>query len=408
MGHVEDRWFKTIEGADGKGRRVKTDRYGVGLRYRVRYIAPDGNERSKSFPDRAKRAAEEFLSGIETDKIRGDYVDPAKGKKPFDEFAESWLLTHQMDESSRVGVRSRIRNHLIPFFGKRAVAAIQPSTVREWIVWLVSRQLADNTRVVLFAHLSAILTAAVDDGLIAKNPCSARSVAAPTPVLPKLVPWTAGEVAAVRSAVAPRYRPLVDLGAGCGARQGEIFGLSPDDFDFEGGWLTIRRQVKRVGSRLVFGLPKNNKERQVPLPATVGGVVRAHLKKLAPRAVSLPWEDPAHGRQVTVPLLFTTQHHSAIRQQVAADQIWHPALRAAGIAVCRANGMHALRHFYASALLDAGENIKAVAEWLGHADPAFTLRVYAHLMPDSPRRARHTLDALLGGDDGPETAQNRE
>jgi hypothetical protein len=124
-----------------------------------------------------------------------------------------------MDESSRVVVRSRIRNHLIPFFGERAVAAIQPSTVREWTAWLVSRRLADNTRVVLFAQLSTILTAAVDDGLIAKNPCSARSVIAPTPVLPKLVPWTAGEVAAVRSAVAPRYRPLVDLGAGCGARQ---------------------------------------------------------------------------------------------------------------------------------------------------------------------------------------------
>nr|WP_232430570.1 hypothetical protein [Salinispora pacifica] len=36
--------------------------------------------------------------------------------------------------------------------------------------------------------------------------------------------------------------------------------------------------------------------------------------------------------------------------------------------------MHALRHFYASALLDAGESIKALAAYLGHADPGFTLR----------------------------------
>jgi hypothetical protein len=41
--------------------------------------------------------------------------------------------------------------------------------------------------------------------------------------------------------------------------------LSPDDFDFDDGWLSIRRQVKRVGSRLVFGLPKNDKERRVPI-----------------------------------------------------------------------------------------------------------------------------------------------
>lgn len=37
--------------------------------------------------------------------------------------------------------------------------------------------------------------------------------------------------------------------------------------------------------------------------------------------------------------------------------------------------MHALRHFYASVLLDGGESIKAVSEYLGHADPAMTLRV---------------------------------
>lgn len=149
----------------------------------------------------------------------------------------------------------------------------------------------------------------------------------------------------------------------------------------------------------MFGLPRNDKERRVPLPPGAGAAVRVHLEDVGAHPVSLPWEDPVHGRECTVPLVFTTQRRSAVRQQVAANQIWHPALKAAG--------MHALRHFYASALLDAGENVKAVSEWLGHADPAFTLRVYAHLMPDSPRRARRTLDALLGGDDGPGTAQNR-
>jgi integrase len=70
--------------------------------------------------------------------------------------------------------------------------------------------------------------------------------------------------------------------------------------------------------------------------------------------------------------------------------------------------MHALRHFYASALLDAGENIKALAAYLGHADPAFTLRVYTHLMPSSEHRARRAIDDLFDGPerpDGPETAQ---
>jgi integrase len=76
---------------------------------------------------------------------------------------------------------------------------------------------------------------------------------------------------------------------------------------------------------------------------------------------------------------------------------WRPAVVTAGIELSRATGMHALRHFFASTLLDAGESVKALAEWLGHADPAFTLRVYTHLMPTSQQRARLAMDSVLTG-----------
>ncbi|SIS01981.1 Phage integrase family protein [Micromonospora avicenniae] len=58
--------------------------------------------------------------------------------------------------------------------------------------------------------------------------------------------------------------------------------------------------------------------------------------------------------------------------------------------------MHALRHFYASVLLDAGESVKALSEYLGHADPGFTLRTYTHLMPTSEDRTRRAVDKVLG------------
>jgi integrase len=60
--------------------------------------------------------------------------------------------------------------------------------------------------------------------------------------------------------------------------------------------------------------------------------------------------------------------------------------------------MHALRHWYASIQLDAGTSIKALAEYLGHADPGFTLRVYTHLMPAGEDRARRAIDAVFGAD----------
>jgi integrase len=57
--------------------------------------------------------------------------------------------------------------------------------------------------------------------------------------------------------------------------------------------------------------------------------------------------------------------------------------------------MHALRHWYASVLLDAGESIRAVSEYLGHSDPGFTLRTYTHLMPNSTERTRAAVDAAF-------------
>lgn len=69
--------------------------------------------------------------------------------------------------------------------------------------------------------------------------------------------------------------------------------------------------------------------------------------------------------------------------------------------------MHALRHFYASVLLDAGESIKALSEYLGHHDPGFTLRTYTHLMPASQTRTRAAVDAVWAApvaNDGPGTA----
>lgn len=396
MAHIDDRWYKTIRHPGGRAERVKTPLFGKGLRYRVRYVGPDGRERAKSFPDRAKREAEAFLVSVESDKLRGTYIDPAAGRVTFAEYAEEWMRTRAFDESSRESTELRVRKHLLPFFGSRALNSIKPGHIREWDRGLVGK-LAPGTRSVIFAHLRSILAAAVDDERIAKNPCSARSVSQPRPVERRVVPWKVTEVAAIRAALPERYRPTVDLGAGCGMRQGEVFGLGVDDIDLDAGWVHVVRQLKLVRSRLVFGLPKNDRDRRIPLPTTVGRALREHMKRCPPVHVVLPWEDPASDELVGVDLVLTTPRRNAINRATFDAKTWKPAVTAAGIVPTRATGMHALRHFYASSLLDAGESIKALASYLGHSDAGFTLRVYTHLMPASEERTRRAIDDLFGG-----------
>jgi integrase len=213
----------------------------------------------------------------------------------------------------------------------------------------------------------------------------------------------------MRLAMEDRYEIAVVLGAGCGLRQGELFGVSPDDIDREAGVLHVVRQVRVVDSRQVFALPKRNKTRDVPLARSVLCLVDEHLARFEAAAVTLPWRI-ASGEPTTVRLLLTDERARPMWRNRFNDQIWNPARKAAGVTrPTRQDGTHALRHHYASVLLDAGESIKALSEYLGHHDPGFTLRTYTHLMPTSAERTRRAIDGVFGAPaeaDGPDTAQN--
>jgi integrase len=409
-GHVQDRWYKTTTGPDGKSVKVKSDRFGVGMRYRARYIGPDGTEKSKSFPDKQKRKAETWLASIEADMSRGDYIAPEAGKVTFEQYATQWIGTQITDPATRESVEMRLRLHAIPHLGKRPLSSFNPTHLRLWMRTLEEAGLSAAYRRSIFAHVSTVFTAAVEDRIIRANPCSARSVKAPRLDPRKVKPWPAERVMAVRAALPERYQGLVDPAAGCGLRQGEVFGLAVEDVNFLGGVVHVVRQVKLLRNRPVFAPPKGGKERDVPLPESIAFALAGHLTRFPAAEVTLPWKT-LDGPPVTAALFFRSPEGLALNRNRFNDREWRPALRAAGIPTGRDNGMHALRHFYASVLLDAGESIKALSEYLGHHDPGFTLRTYTHLMPSSQTRTRAAVDAVFGAaratDDGPETAQQR-
>jgi len=401
-GHIQDRWYKTETDADGKTARVKTERYGTGMRYRARYIGPDGTEKSKSFPDRQRRLAEKWLTDIASDMSRGNYIDPKAARITFKTYAEKWLKSHSADLSSQIVAEQRLRLHALPVLGSRPLDSFRPEHIRELVSTLeanpaVSGAYARN----IYGDVRAVLSAAVDDGLLPRNPCAAKSVRPPAAEQRRVVPWLPTQVHAVRAALPDRYQAMVNLGAGCGLRQGEIVGLAEDALDFDGANLRVIRQVKLIRGKAVFAPPKCNKERDVPLPPSVAEAIRAHMDAYKPIEIRLPWRKP-DGPKVSARLLFTNTANWLVWRSNFNIQEWKPALAAAGLISeagedgkyesAREHGMHALRHFYASVLLDAGESVKAVSQYLGHSDPGLTLRVYAHLMPSSQERTRKAID----------------
>jgi integrase len=386
MAHIEDRWEKIVD-----GRRVRTERYGTGRRWRARYLDPEGRQRSRTFA--RKIDADRFLATVETDKLRGAYIDPNAGRVTFREYGEEWLAGRTFDESTREAVKSRLAVHVYPEIGDRELAAIRPSHIQAWLRGLQQRLAPRYVRVIL-ANVSAIFAAAVDDERIVKNPCRASSVRPPRSDFERIEPWLEEHVRTVRDALPERYRLIVTLAAGLGLRQGEVFGLAVDDIDFLRRVVHVRRQVKIVASSLVFAPPKGGKIRDVPMSRAVAFELAAHIAAYPPCEVTLPWRT-RQGASTSAALLLANRERKALNRNYVNTYVWGPAVIEARLERNRSNGMHALRHWYASVLLEAGVSIKALSEYLGHADPGFTLRTYTHLMPNTEERAREAIDKAL-------------
>ena len=58
-------------------------------RWRARYVAPDGRERSRTFP--RKIDAERWLAGVEVSKVRGDWTDPRLARITVADWSMQWL-----------------------------------------------------------------------------------------------------------------------------------------------------------------------------------------------------------------------------------------------------------------------------------------------------------------------------
>jgi integrase len=401
VAHVRDQWYRPSVSGSG---RERTDRYGVGRRWLASYQDTAGRRHAKSFDKKVD--AERYLALMRADVARGAWVDPALGRTKFGGYTREWLTAQTFAVSTREQVEHRLRIYVYPTWEDVPLARIRSSAVQKWLAELTQR-LSPGTVRQAFIHFSAILNAAVDDEMLAKNPCKSRSVVPPTVARQRVVPWPRASVRGVIDAHPERYGAMPAIGAGAGLRQGEIFGLAVDDIDFLRRTIHVVRQVKYVRNQLVFAPPKYGSGRDVPLSDALAFVLSEHLREFPPVVVELPWGDPnaPKVRRVKVPLVFTSREHKALNRNYINQFVWKPALMEAGVAPIRSNGMHALRHFCASNWLEQGVSIRAVAEYLGHRDEGFTLRTYTHLMPTAEEKTRVASDALFADDHDEVAAQ---
>jgi integrase len=431
-GYIEDRWFKKgpPDPDDPKQRPTKapTARHGQGKRWRVAGIP---GVRNRSFEKlEGEHGAKAWLKQAATDNSRGEFYDPRDGSITLDEYVRThWWPTLRKSPTTKLSMRSRIFNHILPHVGQMPLNRIGFDEIKAWQT-RAEQNIDVGTLVVTWAHFSSILQAAHKAKRIPANPFRDSELRAPRLPKSKALAWSQDAVASVQEQLPERYRILVSLAVGAGLRQGEALGFSPDDIDGED--IRIVRQIVKVNGHFGFGPPKGNKERTTPCAPELAKAVKEYANRFPTVEVTLPWVDPDRPSLAwedrpkrTVRLLVTTQFRNgvnggAVNKDTFNDKHWKPALADAGLipspevtyvepkqgvnpwrketwAMPREFGFHVLRHTFASVALAAGETITQLAAWLGHSDPAFTLRTYVHFMPKSGSRGRAALGSFLSG-----------
>ena len=239
---------------------------------------------------------------MEADKDRGDYHDPRAGRILFSDVARRWLSSRVVDPSTLARYETAYRLPVIPAFGHRQVRAIKPSRIQAWISEL-SERFEPSTIITSFLVLQGILDLAVADDAIRKNPAKSPVIRAPVQMASEVRVWGDRIVTCLIDTHPDSLRALPELAASCGLREGELFGVALEDIDFGAKTLRLRRQVKKLGEGYVFALPKNDRERVIPLSEWAIGAVKRHIEKYPPQPCTLPWEKPT-GKPHTCNILF--------------------------------------------------------------------------------------------------------
>jgi integrase len=230
--------------------------------------------------------------------------------------------------------------------------------------------------------LSAILTTAEEDGLIPSNPARrmGRHLADTGASEAREVEVFSREELSALLDVTTRefshYYPFVLCLARTGMRLGEAMALEWRDVDWKNRLILVRRSRRRGR----VSEPKNGKARRVDMSAQLDAALRG-LRSVQEAEAIVTGRDPSHR-------VFSTPDGSPMHEQVVR-RLWVTIIRRTGL---RYRKIHTLRHTFASLLLEAGEPILYVQTQLGHHSPAFTLKVYGHLLPRGSRRAVDTLD----------------
>jgi len=337
---------------------------------------------------RQERIVKPFQSYAEAQSWRKDALialrrgrTVATGAGTLTAAADAWLdgarqgviRTRSGDAYKPAAIRSyeaSLRLRVLPAFGTEPLADIRRADLQDLVEQLAAKGVP-NTIEASFIPLRAIFRREVHRDRLKVNPTSGLELPKAHTRRDRIA--SPDEGSRLLAALPEGDRPIWATAMYAGLRRGELRALRAHRLDVRGGLVHVERGWDDREGEIET---KGRNRRRVPIPAALREQLLAHVMRTGRRG-----EDLVFGATADQP--FNPKHLTE-----RADEAWKAA------ALDRIT-LHECRHTFASLMIAAGVNAKALSEYMGHANISITFDRYGHLMPGNEAEAADLLDAYL-------------
>ena len=297
----------------------------------------------------------------------------------FEAFTELYIrdMKSRLKENTWLTKEHIIRTKILPYFGKLKISEISTKEVIAWQNEMLAyrdekkKPYSQTYLKTLHNQLSAIFNHAVRYYELRSNP-AAKAGNMGSEEHKEMLFWTKEEYK--KFSFEMMDKPVsfyaFEMLYWCGIREGELLALTPADFDFEKGTVSINKSYQRLNGQDIVTTPKTKKSnRVIQMPQFLCEEMQDYLKQLY----------GAEPDSRIFPVSKYYLHHEMDR-----------GCKESGVKRIR---IHDLRHSHISLLIDMGFTALAIADRVGHESIDITYR-YAHLFPTRQTEMANKLDLL--------------
>ena len=363
-----------------------------GARYTEGYDPGTGKQIQRSVTGKTQKEVAQKLKAATAALDAGTYVVPSK--MTVGEWLDIWQEDYLNGVKPRTldSYRTTVETHLKPAFGAVKLDALATHEIQRFYNGLQKGQgprqpLSPKTIRNIHGVLHKALQQSVELGYLRTNPATACKL--PRVERAEIKPLDSEAIEKfLEAARGHPYESVYVVTLFTGMREGEVLGLTWDCVDFDKGTITINKQLQKerrgTGAYHLVS-PKNGKGRRITPAKTVLDILLAQRQKQSDwkRFVGDAWEDSD--------FVFTDQmgHH------LSAQTVYLHFKKLAAKAGYPDARFHDLRHSYAVAALQSGDDIKTVQENLGHHTAAFTLDVYGHVTEQMKQASADRMERYI-------------